>query len=110
MTTDKTKQTYIAALYGITPVQQKELVREINKVWSRMHWDVVLMDSEPHWPQIIELCVDADRLTIIGDIGDWWRGIDNKMYAAFDVMDVKPCVFYKKHAKQQNIEMWTLRN
>ena len=110
MTKDKTRETYIAALYGITPEQQEELHKTINRVWRYIQYDVSIDDSERHMPQIIELCVDADRLTELGDIGDWWSDVDHKMYAAFDVMDVKPCAFYEKYSKLRGIEMWTLRN
>ena len=57
MTTDKTKQTYIAALYGITTEQQKELCKTINRVWRYIQYDIIIDDSEPLDPQIIEGCV-----------------------------------------------------
>ena len=59
--------------------------------------------------QMIELCVDADRLKYNGDIGDWFDDVDEKMLLAFDAYEVYPDEFWKDYADKNDIKMWMLR-
>ena len=105
----KTKETYIAALYGVTPEQQQELRRTMERVWSYIYYDVNIDPSYSELEQMVELTLDANRLIDIGDIGNWWRDVEHKMLVGFDIMDCEPDSFWKSIAENNNIEMWTLR-
>ena len=106
----RTKETYIAALYGVTPAQQQELRQQISYVWNQIAYDVHIDETYSELEQIVELTLDADRLSVIGDIGDWWQSVENKMLVGFDVMDCKPDSFWHGIANRKGIEMWTLRS
>tara|TARA_Y100001970_G_C13921910_1_gene693863 strand:- start:77 stop:400 length:324 start_codon:yes stop_codon:yes gene_type:complete len=106
---NKTKETYIAALYGVTPEQQQELRRAIQYTWGQIAYDVHIGDHATEDQQMIELCLDADRLKHNGDIGDWFDDVGEKMLLAFDAYEVYPDEFWKSHAERNNIEMWMLR-
>mgnify|MGYP001263798359 CR=1 FL=1 len=106
---NKTKETYIAALYGVTPEQQQELRRAIQYTWGQIAWDVHLGDHASEDQQMIELVCDANRLETIGNIGDWFTKIEDPMLLAFDAYEVYPDEFWKGYAKRSNIEMWMLR-
>ena len=106
---DKTKETYIAAVYGVTPEQQEELRYAIMRTWQQIAWDVHLGDHANEDQQMIELCTDANRLETHGDIGDWFGDVGEQMLLAFDTYDVYPCEYWKEYAKENNIEMWMLR-
>ena len=106
---DKTKETYIAALYGVTAEQMQELRQAIGRTWSQIAWDVHIGDHATEDQQMIELCVDADRLKYNGDIGDWFDDVDEKMLLAFDAYDVYPDSWWKSYAERNNIKMWMLR-
>ena len=106
---NRTKETYIAALYGITPEQQKELKYTMERVWNYIYYDVNIDPSYPELEQMVELTLDADRLSVIGDIGYWWKDVNHKMLAGFDIMDCKPDSFWRGIANNNNIEMWVLR-
>ena len=106
---NKTKETYIAALYGVTPEQQQELRRAIQYTWGQIAYDVDLGYHATEDQQMIELVCDANRLESIGGIGDWFDDVEDKMLLAFDAYDVYPDEFWKSHAKRNNVEMWMLR-
>ena len=106
---DKTKETYIAALYGVTPEQQEELSHAIGRTWHTIAWDVHIGDHATEEQQMIELVCDANRLETIGGIGDWFCNIEDPMLLAFDVYDVYPDEFWKSYAEKSNIDMWMLR-
>ena len=107
---NKKKETYIAALYGVTPEQQQELRRTMERVWSYIYYDVNIDPSYSELEQMVELTLDANRLIDIGDIGNWWRDVEHKMLVGFDIMDCEPDSFWKSIAENNNIEMWTLRD
>ena len=106
---NKTKETYIAALYGVTPEQQEELKCAIMQTWAQIAWDVHIGDHATEDQQMIELCVDANRLETFGDIGDWFYEVDEQMLLAFDAYDVYPDEFWKSYAEKNDIKMWMLR-
>jgi len=106
---DKTKETYIAALYGVTPKQQEALRYAIMKTWEQIAWDVHPGDHATKDQQMIELVCDANRLEWVGDIGDWFGDVEDKMLLAFDVYDVYPDEWWEGYAKRSNVEMWMLR-
>ena len=106
---DKTKETYLSALYGVTPEQQSELRSAIYHTWNQIALDVHLGNHATEYQQMIELCVDADRLKYHGDIGDWFDDVDEKMLLAFDAYDVCPGEFWKDYAERNDIKMWMLR-
>ena len=58
---DKTKETYIAALYGVTPEQQEELRYAIQYTWGQIAWDVHLGNHATEDQQMIELVCDANQ-------------------------------------------------
>ena len=106
---DKTKETYIAALYGVTPEQQAELRSAIQHTWGQIAWDVHLGNHATEDQQMIELVCDANRLETFGDIGDWFSEVDEQMLLAFDAYDVYPDEFWKSYALKNDIKMWMLR-
>lgn len=106
---NKTKETYIAALYGVTPEQQEELRYAIMETWQEIAWDVHLGDHATEDQQMIELVCDANRLESIGGIGDWFSDVEDKMLLAFDAYDVYPDEWWESYAKKNNVEMWMLR-
>ena len=106
---DKTKETYIAALYGVTPEQMQELRSAISRTWNQIGWDVHIGDHATEEQQMIELCVDADRLTTHGNVGSWFDDVDEKMLLAFDAYDVYPDSWWKSYAEKNDIKMWMLR-
>ncbi len=106
---NKIKETYIAALYGVTPEQQEELRYAIMHTWGQIAWDVHLSDHATEDQQMIELVCNADRLQTIGDIGDWFTDIENPILLAFDTYDVYPDDFWKGYAERNNVDMWMLR-
>ena len=109
---NKTKETYIAALYGVTPEQQRELRYAIARTWSQICYDVNISDDPEYGTedqQMIELVCDANRLEIIGNIGDWFSDIKDQMLLAFDAYGVYPEEWWKSYAEKNNIEMWMLR-
>ena len=106
---NKTKETYLAAVYGVTADQILELRNAINMTWQQIAWDVHIGDHATEDQQMIELCVDADRLKYNGDIGDWFDDVDEQMLLAFDAYDVYPDEFWKSHAEKNDIKMWMLR-
>ena len=105
----KTKETYIAALYGVTPEQQQELRRTMERVWSYIYLDINIDPSYSELEQMVELTLDADRLIEIGHIGDWWKAVEHKMLVGFDIMDCKPDAFWHGIAKENDVKMWSLR-
>ena len=106
---DKTKETYIAALYGVTPEQQQELRRAIQYTWGQIAWDVHLGNHATEDQQMIELVCDANRLETFANIGDWFNEVEDQMLLAFDAYDVYPDEFWKGYAEKNNIDMWMLR-
>ena len=106
---NKTKETYIAAVYGVTANQIQELRRAIMETWQEIAWDVHLGNHATEDQQMIELCTDANRLETIGGIGDWFDDVDEKMLLAFDAYDVYPDEWYKSYAEKNDIKMWMLR-
>ena len=106
---DKTKETYIAALYGVTPEQQQELIYAIQYTWGQIAYDVHIHHHTTEDQQMIELVCDANRLKSIGGIGDWFEDVEDKMLLAFDAYDVYPDEFWESQAKRNNVEMWMLR-
>ena len=106
---NKTKETYIAALYGVTPDQQEELRYTMKKVWNYIYYDVILDRVRDEKQQMIELCLDANRLETLGEIGDWFSEVDEQMLLAFDTYDVYPGEYWKSYAEKNNIDMWILR-
>ena len=106
---DKQKETYISALYGVTSEQQSELRRAISQTWNQIAWDVHVGDYATEDQQMIELCVDADRLKYNGGLGDWFDAVGEKMLLAFDAYNVYPDAFWKSYAERNDIKMWMLR-
>jgi hypothetical protein len=106
---DKTKETYLAAVYGVTADQVQELRYAISTTWQQIAWDVHIGDHATEDQQMIELCVDADRLKYNGDIGDWFDDVDEQMLLAFDAYDVYPDEFWKDYAERNDVKMWMLR-
>ena len=106
---NKTKETYIAALYGVTPEQQEELSHAICRTWHTIAYDVHLGNHATEDQQMIELVCDANRVETIGGVGDWFSDVDEQMLLAFDVYDVYPDEFWKGHAERNNVDMWMLR-
>ena len=106
---NKTKETYLAAVYGVTADQIQELRYAITKTWQQIAYDVHIGDHATEDQQMIELCVDADRLKYNGNIGDWFSDVDEQMLLAFDAYEVYPDDFWKGYAERNNVEMWMLR-
>ena len=106
---NKTRETYIAALYGVTPEQQAELRHAINQTWNQIAWDVHLGNHATEDQQMIELCLDANRLETFAGIGDWFSNVEEQMLLAFDAYEVYPDDFWKGYAERNNVEMWMLR-
>jgi hypothetical protein len=106
---NKTKETYLAAVYGVTSDQVEELRYAISATWRQIAWDVHLGDHANEDQRMIELCTDANRLETFGDIGDWFSDVDEPMLLAFDAYDVYPDDFWKGYAERNNVEMWMLR-
>lgn len=106
---DKTKETYLAAVYGVTADQVQELRYAITTTWQQIAWDVHLGNHATEDQQMIELCTDASRLKTLGDIGDWFDDVDEQMLLAFDAYDVYPDEWWKEYAERNNVKMWMLR-
>jgi hypothetical protein len=111
MTTNKTREIYIAALYGITPKQQQELRQGIHLVWMRIGGEILqdyrTLTRLEASQLMVEKCVDANRLSIWTDESfDWLYKLERPMLCAYDVMDVIPYDIYVEEAKEANIEMW----
>ena len=106
---DKTKETYLAAVYGVTADQIQELRYAITTTWQQIAWDVHLGNHATEDQQMIELCTDADRLKTLGEIGEWFDGVDEQMLLAFDAYDVYPDEWWKEYAERNNVKMWMLR-
>ena len=109
---NKTKETYIAALYGVTPEQQRELRRAIQRTWSQIYYDVNISDDPEYGTedqQMIELVCDANRLEIFGNIGDWFSDVKDSTLLAFDAYGVYPEEWWKSYAERNSIDMWMLR-
>jgi hypothetical protein len=110
---NKTRETYIAALYGIAPKQQQELRQGIHLVWNRIGGEILQDYRTLTWLEEcqlkVEMCVDANRLSIWTDESfDWLYKLERPMLCAYDVMNVIPCDMYIEEAKEADIEMWVL--
>ena len=106
---NKIRETYIAALYGVTPEQQQELRSAIQYTWGQIAWDVGIGDHATEDQQMIELVCDANRLETFGGIGDWFSEVEEQMLLAFDAYEVYPDDFWKSYAEKNDIKMWMLR-
>ena len=106
---DKTKETYLAAVYGVTAEQVEELRYAITTTWQQIAYDVHIGDHATEDQQMIELVCDASRLKTIGGIGDWFDDVDEQMLLAFDAYDVYPDGWWKSYAEKNDVKMWMLR-